>query len=518
MIAVAVLFISVVLAHISAGDAFAQELRLVTPNGGEGWAFDSRRRIEWTSTDVSGNVSLEVSRDAGATWTLITASTADDGAFNWTVTRPASSRARIRVCSVSTPSLCDVSDGNFRIAAALITVVTPNGGESWVFNTTRQIRWTTAGPVGSNVRVELSRDAGATWTTLFASIANDGAQNWAVTGPATNRARIRVCSVSGPLVCDKSDRNFQIGAGALTVVTPDGGESWEIGTAQRIEWTSSGAVGSNVRVELSRNAGGSWTPIFPSIGNDGAQNWTVTGPVTTDARIRVCSVATPSICDASNASFTINDGSVRVLTPNGGETWPVGGTRRIEWTSSVNGNVRVEVSRDGGAAWTPIFGNIENDGAQNWTVTGPVTLAARIRVCSVSTPTACDTSDDDFAISESADLTVRLLSFTPEDVLGGQPWTVRVRMANDGVVAADASRTDIFIGPTSATGTIRITGINVPALAPGEVVDVDKDIAFPFTVPPDTYFVFARVDASGVVPEGDEANEFVLLDPTLLVH
>ena len=42
--------------------------------------------------------------------------------------------------------------------------------------------------------------------------------------------------------------------------------------------------------------------------------------------------------------------------------------------------------------------------------------------------------------------------------------------------------------------------------------------AFPFTVPPGTYFVFARVDATGVVPEGDEANEFVLMAPTLLVH
>jgi hypothetical protein len=521
-IAAAALFVSVMLAHV----AIAAEdpspplamLSLVTPNGREGWTFNSRRRIEWTSTALSGNVRLEVSRDAGATWTVIAASTDNDGAFNWTVTRPASNRARIRVCSVRTPALCDTSNRNFRIAAAVITVVTPNGGEAWAFNTTRQIQWTSAGPVGSNVSVELSRDRGATWTPIFPSTGNDGAQNWLVTRPATTRARIRVCSVSAPNVCDISDRNFGIAAGALTVATPDGGESWDIGSTQRIEWTSSGVVGSNVSVEVSRDGGTSWTPIFPSIGNDGAQNWTVTGAPTTDARIRVCSIATPSICDASDAGFTISDGSVRVLTPNGGETWPVGGTRRIEWTSSVPGNVRIEVSRDGGASWTPIFGDIDDDGAQNWTVTGPVTPAARVRVCSISVPTSCDTSDADFAISESADLTVTFLSFTPTDILGGQSWLVRVRTANDGVVAADASRTDIFIGPTSASGTIRITGINVPALAPGAVTEQQKTIAFPFTVPPGTYFVFARVDATGVVPEGDEANEFVLLTPTLLVH
>jgi hypothetical protein len=521
-IAVAVLLASVTLAHI----AIAAEdpapplatLTLVTPNGGEGWTFNSRRRIDWTSTDLTGNIRVEVSRDAGATWTVVIASTANVGSFNWMVTPPATTRARIRVCSVTTPTLCDISDRNFRIAAAVVTVVTPNGGEAWVPDTTRTIQWTSAGAVGSNVRVELSRDAGATWTPIFASIGNDGGQGWLVTGPLTNLARVRVCSVSAPTVCDVSDGNFRITSGALEVVTPDGGEAWEIGSTRRIAWTSSGDIGSDVRIDLSRNGGASWTRLFASAVNDRAQDWVVTGPVTTDARIRVCRTTSPFRCDISDASFAITSGSVRVLSPNGGQRWPVGGTRRIEWTSSVPGNVRIEVSRDGGASWTTIFASIGDDGAQDWTVTGPVTGAARIRVCSVNVPTACDTSDANFAIVQTADLTVTQLSFTPTDILGGQSWLVRVRTRNDGLANAAASRTDILIGPTSATGTIRLMSFDVPALAPGAVNEQDDVIAFPFTVPPDTYFVFARVDATGVVPEGDEDNEFVLVTPTLLVH
>ena len=496
-------------------------LTLTTPNGGEGWHFGSRRRIEWTSTALTGDVRLELSRDAGATWTPLIAATDNDGAFNWTVTPPATNRARVRVCSVSTPSLCDASTRNFRIAAAVITVGAPNGGERWVINTTRQIQWTSAGPVGSNVRIELSRDAGATWTPLFASTGDDGAHNWLVTGPATASARIRVCSLAVPSACDTSNASFSIVVGTLTVVTPDGGESWDIGSTRRVEWTSSGAVGPDVRVELRRGPTAAWEPLFASIANDGAQNWTVTGPATSQARLRVCSIATPSICDRSNGDFTISDGSVRVLTPNGGEVWPIGGTRRIEWRSSEPGDVRVELSRNGGTSWTAIFPSLANDGAQNWTVTGPATSTARIRVCRVDTPTACDTSDAVFSITEAAaDLTVRLLSFTPTDVLGGQAWLVRVRTANDGVEASEPSRTDIHIGTTSATGTIRITELTftVPALAPGAVSDQTDTIAFPFTVPPGTYFVFARVDAGGDVAESDEANEFVLLTPTLLVH
>jgi hypothetical protein len=513
---------------VAAGIAAAEDdiapplatLTLLTPNGGEGWSFDSRRRIEWTSSALSGRVSLEMSRDGGATWTAIAASTDNDGAFNWTVTPPATARARVRVCSVATPALCDASNGDFRIAAAVITVIEPNGGEKWVLNTTRQIQWTSAGPVGGNVRVELRRGPGAAWEPLFEEIANDGAQNWTVTGPASPDARIRVCSVAAPSVCDAGDRNFTITPGAITVLTPNGGESWDLGSTRRIEWRTSGAVGSDVRVELRRSPGAAWEPLFPSIANDGAQNWVVTGPATAEARVRICSVATASICDVSNANFTISDGRVRVRTPNGGQVWPVGGTRRIEWTSSVPGNVRIDVSRDAGASWTRIFTSLANDGAQNWVVTGPTTNRARIRVCSVEEPASCDTSDENFVISEAADLTVRSLFFTPEDVLRGQAWQVRIRTANDGVVRAAASRTDIFVGTTSATGTIRITemSFNVPALDPGETNDQQKTIAFPDTVPPGTYFVFARVDATGVVPEGNEDNEFVLLEPTLLVH
>jgi hypothetical protein len=329
-----------------------------------------------------------------------------------------------------------------------------------------------------------------------------------------------VCSVAVPSICDASSGTFTIGTGAITVLTPNGGEAWDIGSTRRIEWTSSGVIGSNVRIQLRRDPTAPWEPLFASIGDDGAQNWTVTGPATTEARLRICSVATPSICDVSNAPFTISDGSVRVIAPNGGEVWFVGSTRRIEWTSSAAGNVRIEVSRNGGASWTPIFPSIANDGRQNWVVTGPPTTAARVRVCVVDTPAVCDTSDAVFSIREAADLTVRLLSFTPTDVLGGQSWLVRVQTANDGVVAAPPSRTHIHIGTTSATGTIRITemSFDVPVLAPGEVSDQDDTIAFPFTVPPGTYFVFARVDAGGAVSEAAEDNEFVLLTPTLLVH
>jgi uncharacterized repeat protein (TIGR01451 family) len=93
---------------------------------------------------------------------------------------------------------------------------------------------------------------------------------------------------------------------SITVVRPNGGEIWRINKRQNIQWTSTGVSG-NVKIELSRNGGGAngtWETLFASTPNDGVQSWTVTG-ATTSARIRVCGVNAPAVCDESNANFTI---------------------------------------------------------------------------------------------------------------------------------------------------------------------------------------------------------------------
>jgi hypothetical protein len=93
-------------------------------------------------------------------------------------------------------------------ATPSITVTAPNGG-TWKIGTSKQIQWTSSA-VSGNVKIELSRDGGATWAVLFASVANTGSQSWTVTGPATAAARIRVSSVNAPAVGDVSDANTRI--------------------------------------------------------------------------------------------------------------------------------------------------------------------------------------------------------------------------------------------------------------------------------------------------------------------
>jgi hypothetical protein len=104
----------------------------------------------------------------------------------------------------------------------------------------------------------------------------------------------------------------------------------------------------------------------------------------------------------ASRSFAVSvslSSSVSVTAPNGGENWKANSRQTIQWTSNgVTGNVTISLSRDGGATWTALFSNISNDGSENWKVTKPATTRARIRACSVQSPSVCDTGDADFVI------------------------------------------------------------------------------------------------------------------------
>jgi uncharacterized repeat protein (TIGR01451 family) len=184
-------------------------LTVLSPNGGEVWPIGSTQVLRWYPTGVSGNVKIEVSSDGGATWTVLAASTANDGMESWQVTGPATAQALVRISSLNNPAVKDSSDQMFTLGGGSLTILTPNGGETWVSGSVQTITWTSTGITG-NVRIEISRDGGVTWKTLFASTVDDGSKGWKVTKPATGQARVRISSLLDAGAVDMSNGNFTI--------------------------------------------------------------------------------------------------------------------------------------------------------------------------------------------------------------------------------------------------------------------------------------------------------------------
>jgi hypothetical protein len=61
----------------------ATSIMVTSPNGGEIWGpwpgTGVNQSIQWTSSDLSGNVMIELSRDEGSTWDTLFESTPNDG-------------------------------------------------------------------------------------------------------------------------------------------------------------------------------------------------------------------------------------------------------------------------------------------------------------------------------------------------------------------------------------------------------------------------------------------------------
>ncbi|HUU69389.1 MAG TPA: DUF4962 domain-containing protein, partial [Planctomycetota bacterium] len=92
-------------------------LALAAPNGGEQWEQGTSHEIRWDTTGSPGaNVKLEYNVDAG-NWIEITASTPNDGSYQWTVPNTPGA-CRVRVTSTSVPSVTDDGNATFRIVGA----------------------------------------------------------------------------------------------------------------------------------------------------------------------------------------------------------------------------------------------------------------------------------------------------------------------------------------------------------------------------------------------------------------
>jgi hypothetical protein len=76
--------------------------------------------------------------------------------------------------------------------------------------------------------------------------------------------------------------------------------------------------------------------------------------------------------------------TIAIITPNGNDSWPIGNIENIRWASSgIYGNVRIELSRNGGATYEVLFDSVSNTGLQPWVVTGPPTAQALIKIISL---------------------------------------------------------------------------------------------------------------------------------------
>jgi hypothetical protein len=208
-------------------------------------------------------------------------------------------------------------------ASSWIKVVTPNGGEVLHPGDRLNIFWSLSnltGPVCISL-LDLSKPPNDSGFSRMIGQADAATMQyfWIVPFVLGDQLKILVSTDSNVcktgvgqpgIIADVSDGVFTIGTsasqGKITLLMPDGGETFKVGSQTHILWISQGSdIGDLVRIDISFNGGVSYQLWRDNVTNNGDYLFGINFDPSDRVRIRIVSKRNPFISDVSNCSFRI---------------------------------------------------------------------------------------------------------------------------------------------------------------------------------------------------------------------
>jgi hypothetical protein len=304
----------------------------------------------------------------------------------------------------------------------VLTLTSPNGGESWAPGALHDVTWTVTGDAAPVHHFSLyySVDGDNSWEFLGFAGSADRTFAWTVPSRLSSRARVIAYAMNASsqlLAYDASDAFFTImpeGA-SIPVTTLDHpvAESWTAGTTQEVAWHVTGSLpGSfdhfSIYASLEDGRNGSWFNVgystIPSL------SWMIPSTIgSAHAKIVVYAMDATShlLSDAFPASFAITPATgafdLTVTAPVGGETLHVAALTSVTWTTSGTvppqiTSYNVYYSVDGGLSWE--LAGASAASPYSWTVPARISTACSVRVV------ALDASAHVLGVATSATFTI----------------------------------------------------------------------------------------------------------------
>ncbi|MFA6170719.1 MAG: DUF2341 domain-containing protein [Candidatus Margulisiibacteriota bacterium] len=293
---------------------------------------------------------------------------------------------------------------------------------------------------------------------------------------------VTVVNPDGQVGTKESGFTYQVPISA-TLMTPNGGETWEAGSTHNITWESTGSPGSfNLYYTTSEAIG--WQTISSEVsGAATSYAWLAPNIITTEARVRIEAVSGETfVTDESNAVFSLADltapSAPTLVTPADGAV--ISGALTLTWeaaTDNLSGIASYEIHLDTTLitqdATTSYAAGVLADGLHEWEVkakdgAGNWGSYSAARTFTVATnPTVTTTADSGVGSLRQAildanaragrDMIVFNIPSGEATTEGGvtffriAPLTVLPTITGDGVYINGGSQTS-YTGDTNASG------------------------------------------------------------------
>ncbi|MHC1776080.1 MAG: T9SS type A sorting domain-containing protein [Lentimicrobium sp.] len=282
--------------------------------------------------------------------------------------------------------------------AQSITLLSPNGGEAWVYGTMEEVSWVGDG-LSSMLRLEFSPDGGNTWG-YFAEVpsAPDGGI-FPVNVPNYNstNALLRITDFSNPSVNDISDAPFTVTVPAINIYQPATGSVVFANTLTYVNWIVYAPGISQLNAEISTDNGLTYIPVAQNLNALMGYTYLVLSDTPAETAIlKLYNALDPSEFCLSTP-FTISQVPVYTLTsPSGGEIVNVYSPVTISWTveNPYSDNCDLEYSTDNGETWAFINNATSTGtfGSYVWTTPNLNSEECVIRIRDIYAFTSMDTS------------------------------------------------------------------------------------------------------------------------------
>jgi hypothetical protein len=297
------------------------QITVLSPNGGEVWQIGTYHVINWTGGTTYDKIGIYLDKFSDSTGistqilqTYPVVNTGNtNGTYGWNIPSTLSVGSyKVKVCTLTssgvantdlTPSLCDSSDAPFSIVSAgtpenpepnyptvlppAVTGINPSSGPGET-----QVTLTGTNFLGANSVKFTSVSGNSFYLNNLTSPNNLSLSftlnSFSTCAPSTTVYCPAIATapppgvysvvVSNPLG-NSNAVSFTITRvtqnSGISVISPNGGESWPIGSTKAISWNSTNATQGSWVALLLNKSGGEYSVIAQNLPTTGSYNWTV---------------------------------------------------------------------------------------------------------------------------------------------------------------------------------------------------------------------------------------------------
>jgi hypothetical protein len=337
----------------------AQDLTIVSPNGGENWLQGTTATITWTNTGQPGDLMLEYTDDGGAYWYYLAILGADDSTTSYSFQNYfyPTTQAKVRISYYNDPSNNDESDGFFTVTESPVYFNSPYYGDQYYRTQPIYLSWYSYTLTAFDV--DYSLDNGNTWNVLLTDYEGYD-YTWTAPDQVSEEVIIRVADASDPNNFGLSPTFSIVEIPVMTVTSPNGGETWTYGQAEEVTWTGTN-LPNYIYIDYSIDGGASWLYLGYGYSEPAGGSAQVYVPYvgSENTLVKIYDPYFTAASDQSDNVFTIYVPPVIVYSPYQGAQYYNTSEMYTNWISSGIDLLKIEISPDNGTTWSTVVENVD---------------------------------------------------------------------------------------------------------------------------------------------------------------